>query len=174
MSSPQSLEKQESPETQDYLRAVGLTPDYINGVTQAVRNGDLELAQVAGFTVAELDALYLQGMDLLRRGAFTQGGQVFLYLAQLDRGDPRYYRGMGLAFHSLREYGWADGCYKIALRLHADDRIAMALRAECTLFLHGKRAAHEALTQVLALGPRHSDDQPYIERAGHVLAKIRL
>ena len=165
---------QESPETQEYVRGLGLTPDYIDDVIRAVRTGALELSQVAGFTALELDALYLQGMDLLRRGAYPQGGQVFLYLAQLNRGDPRYYRGIGLAFHSLREFGWADGCYNIALKLNADDRIAMALKAECALLLRGKRAAHEALTHVLALGPRNLDDQPFIERASQVLAKIRL
>lgn len=165
---------EESRETQDYVQALGLTSDYIEGVSSAVMRGDLELKQVAGFTAPELDALYGEAMNLIRRGAYSRGGKVFLFLAQLDRRDPRYYRGLGLAFHSLREFGWANGCYNIAIELGHDDRIAMALRAECTLYLRGKRAAHAALSEVLALGPRSVDDQPYLDRASQVLAKIRL
>jgi Flp pilus assembly protein TadD len=169
-----ATENQETDETLAYAESIGITPDYVEAVTRAVRSGELSMAQVAGFTPEECDALFLQAMDLVRQGAYTRAGKVFSFLSHLDRSDPRYYRGLGLVFHCMHEFGWAEALLDIALAFNADDRIALALKAEGSLYLYGKKRAHQRLGDIVRLGARNTDEQLYLDRAQQILGKIRL
>jgi hypothetical protein len=169
-----SAEALQNEDSAEYARSLGITDAYVDGIARAVADGQLERAQVAGFTAAELDALYWQGMDLVRRRAYGDAGNVFLFLAFMDRTDMRYLRGLALVFHCLHEFGWSNGVCDMALALVPDDRITLVLKAEATLYFEGKRAAHKRLSHVLTLSARDSDEQLYLDRAKQILAKIRL
>ena len=164
----------ESPDSVEYARSLGVTDAYVDSIARAVADGQLERAQAAGFTAAELDALYLQGMDLVRRQSFGDAGNVFLFLAFIDRNDMRYLRGLALVFHCLHEFGWSNVLCDMALELAPDDRVTLVLKGEASLYLEGKRAAHRRLSHAVSLSARDSDEQLYLDRAKQILAKIRL
>lgn len=161
-------------ETAAYAASLGVTPAYVQGLSRAWVDGRVEMAQVAGFTAPELDALYLQGMELVRRQSYGDAANVFLLLAQLDRKDIRFLRGLALAFHCLHEFGWSHSICDMALALDRADTITLVLQGEATLYLSGKRAAHDCLTKVLTHAAKNSDEQLYLDRARQILAKLRV
>lgn len=171
---PQSPQATDSAELEAYARALGITDEYLDGVTRAVYDGQLQVAQVVGFTPPELDAVYLQGMELVRQQRYGDAGNVFLFLAQLDRKDPRYLRGLALVFHCLHEFGWADTLCDMVLRRAPNDIVAQVLQAEAALYLSGKKAAHRLLTEVVARQAQNNDEQLYLDRAKQILAKLRI
>lgn len=177
MSAQKSQDLQHSPESaelDDYARTLGVTEDYLSSITRAVYDGHLQVAQVVGFTPAEMNAVYLQGMELVRQQRYGDAGNVFLFLAQLDRPEPKYLRGLALVFHCLHEFGWSNVLCDMVLRRAPADIVASVLQAEATLYLEGKRAAHKRLTEVVSRTPQDSDEQLYIDRAKSILAKLRV
>lgn len=157
-----------------YAETLGVTPSYVDGISRAWVDGRLEMAQIAGFPPHELDAVYLQAMDLVRRQRYGDAANVFLLLAQIDRKDIRFLRGLALAFHCLHEFGWSHGVCEMALALDSQDTISLVLQGEAILYLEGKRAAHKHLTQTLTHAAKNSDEQLYLERARQILAKLRV
>jgi len=173
LASPE-IENPQTVDTDEYARSLGVTDDYVESIGRAVAEGQLEMAQVAGFTAVELNALYLRGMELVRQASYVDAANVFLFLAQLDRNDMRYLRGMALAFHCLHEFGWSNALCDMALARAPDDRITLVLKGEASLYLDGKRAAHERLSHAISLSARDSDEQLYLDRAKQILAKLRI
>jgi Flp pilus assembly protein TadD len=133
-----------------------------------------DLGEVAGFEQEELDALYAKGMELLRLGMHRQSGKVFFSLVLLRPMEGRFYRGLALAYHYERNFSWARVVYGQALAYDPTDIISMALRAECTLLIRGKREAMQELTHVLSLPPRNRHDAPYLERARALADKLSI
>jgi hypothetical protein len=134
----------------------------------------VDIGALAGFTDEELGALYAKGMDFLRIGLPKHAVSVFLSLMYLKPFEGRYYRALGMAFHYQREFGWARALYGQALVLDPDDRISLALRAECGIYSLPKREAFGELKQIVDKGARDATDVPYIDRARAILQKIAI
>jgi tetratricopeptide (TPR) repeat protein len=135
---------------------------------------NVDMGKLAGFTPEEISALYAKGMDLLRVGLHKRAVSVFLSLLYLKPFEGRYYRALGMAFHYQREFGWARALYGQALVLDPEDRISLALRAECALYTISKQESYEELKSIVEKGARDPVDAPYIDRARAILAKIAI
>lgn len=159
---------------EDYAQSLGVTASYVDGMGRAWLEHRIEVAQMAGFTRPELDALFYQGMELVRSTHYEDAANVFLLLCQLDRTEARHFRGLALAFHCLREFGWSRATCEMALRRDPTDIISHVLYGEATLYLRGKRDAHKYLSHISKWPPKNGDEQLYIERAKQILAKIRI
>ena len=55
-----------------------------------------------------------------------------------------------------------------------DDRVALALRAECGIYLLPRQEAYAELKAIVEKGPRDSNDVLYIDRARAILGKIAV
>jgi Flp pilus assembly protein TadD len=141
---------------------------------EALRHNQVTLAQLAGISVEEREAVYARGVELLSIGLCKEAAKIFFQLCLLDRTNARYIRTLGLAYHYQRLHRWARVIYGQALVFDKNDVIAAALRAECTLVIIGKREAVKELHACLQMPIRNRHDIPYVERAKALYAKLSV
>jgi predicted Zn-dependent protease len=172
-------EPSRQPNENDAVEAVlqsmsGLAAEDARMAYQAYRDKRIGLASLAGFEDEEMNAMYGRALESLRLGLMRKAIDEFITLIALEPKEARYLRGLGLCYQHQRLWGWADTAYAYALEHDPDDGAALALAAECALYLSGKQQAHAQLTQVVQRGVRRPYEAPYIQRAKDILAKIRL
>lgn len=118
-----------------------LLPD----LTDALARGRLAIAELAGMTSEELDAVHGMALARLDVGQDAQAAELLGGLVALFPFSPRYWRAYGLALHRLRSFAGARRAYDAALALEPGNETTLGLRGEVLAFLGDHAAARRDL-----------------------------
>lgn len=144
----------------------GIRAEDIERLYQQMRDGQLRLADVLGMTPGQLAAMAYRAHELLRGNEAKKALSIYLALYELDPYEFSYQRGAAQCFHTMRQYGFACGYYRLAMAtLGAPDFVCMAMIAECLLWLDDKATCLQALDAALAIGSERKHEQLFVERA---------
>lgn len=160
-------------EIRDALDEVGMDAAQIAELEANLRSHVLTHAEALGLSAGELAAMEHRAHELLRQGKAERALAIFVGLTRLNRFEARYFRGAGLSFHHLRNWGMAYGAYDLALATNPDDRISEALRAECLLYVQGKVVANAAFDALLGKVATSDDQAVYLKRAADIRQLLR-
>lgn len=144
----------------------GIGVAQIESLYEDMRKGHVLLADALGFSAAQLSAMSYRANELLRSNEPRRALSIYLALYELDPYDYKYQRGAAQCFHTIKQYGFALGYYRLAMATLGDkDFVCLAMIAECLLPLYGKASCMAALDEALALGTTDKQEQIYVERA---------
>jgi hypothetical protein len=131
----------------------------------ALARGRISLAELAGITARELDAVFALGTDCLEQNRDADAATLLGGLVSLFPFDARYVRAYGVALHRLSDWPAAKAAYLAALAMQPGHALTSCHLGEVLLGLGDHAAAREALT--LAAG-----DSAVAPRAKELLRRL--
>jgi len=145
------------------MAASPLLPD----LTDALARGRLAIAELAGMTSAELDAVHGMALARLEVGQDAQAAELLGGLVALFPFGPRYWRAYGLALHRLRSLSGARRAYDAALALEPGHETTLGLRGEVLALLGDHAAARRDLEAAA-----RSTERDVSRRAAELLRRL--
>lgn len=125
-------------------------------ITNMVKAGLLTLADVGGFSEAELEGGYSAAVAKLESEQPAKCLKILGTLLTLNPRVSKFYRLAGIALHRLKQYELADAYYDIALAFDPEDAISMIYRGETHLLMNKRFTARRLLVE----GLKRADAEP--------------
>jgi type III secretion system low calcium response chaperone LcrH/SycD len=103
------------------------------------------IRELRGLDHDQMEAMYQLGYSHFSIGHYPEALKVFRYLALLDHHDPRFYLGIGLSLHHLKQDAAAIPALTYAERLDPMDPRPAICMTECFIRLKNRKLATKCL-----------------------------
>lgn len=139
----------------------------VASLADALARGRLAIADVAGVTTPELDAIFELAAEQLEAERHNEAVSLLGGLVTLFPFSARYWRAYGIALHRAQLTADARSAYDVALLLEPNDWCSLCLRSEALMQLGLWEQAAEGFTQA-----RSAPDPEISHRCVELLALL--
>lgn len=141
----------------------------------ALLNKGYTLANLAGLTDEQMEALYALGYQYYQVGNYKDAKNIFTALCLYDCHEPKYFMGLGGCLQGLGEYKNAADTYSVACTITGlIDPEPMYFAAICLLKNNDKDNAMVALQSIALMGRKdNKNDELFKKKAQDLLSVLK-
>ncbi|MBS0643358.1 MAG: SycD/LcrH family type III secretion system chaperone [Acetobacteraceae bacterium] len=137
-----------------------------------ITDGRTDLAQAAGLSDQDLEALYSVAHGFYAVGKYQEALNFFQVLCLCRQTDGRFWFGLGAACQMLDKPGGALRAYAMAALFDLENPQISLRAAECLIKLGDLKTARAALDAVIELSGAQTGQPSYRERARLMLQQL--